>query len=308
MMVKMIEDSTAGDPISGLKWTRVTTQKLSDELRKEGIDVSAKTAGRLLKTLNFSLRVNHKKISSGSGPERNEQFEYIQKLKKKSARAGTPMISVDAKKKELIGPFKNSGAAWRRQPRLVKDHDFRSEAIGIASPYGIYDLAENRGHIYVGASYDTPAFAVASLASWWRDEGRDRYSGAEQLGILADSGGSNNPKHRMWKYELQTRLCNPYGLAVTVSHYPPGASKWNPIEHRLFSEVSKNWAGEPLDSFEKMLNYIRTTKTRTGLRVRAGLITREFPKGKKVSDEKFSTLNITPHLTLPKWNYTIRPQ
>lgn len=307
-MLKMMEHGTAGDPMTGLKWTRTTTQKLSDELHKEGIDVSAKTAGRLLKTLNFSLRVNHKKLSSGSGPERNEQFEYIQKLRKKSERQGTPMISIDTKKKELIGLFKNPGATWRRQPRLVKDHDFRSEAEGIANPYGIYDLAANRGHIYVGTSYDTPAFAVASLVSWWRDEGRNRYPGAEKLLILADCGGSNTPTHRMWKYELQTRLCNPYGLTITVSHYPPGASKWNPIEHRLFSEVSKNWAGEPLDSFETMLKYIRTTKTCTGLKVRANLITKEFPKGLRVSDENFSTLNLAPHPTLPKWNYTISAQ
>ena len=195
------------------------------------------------------------------------------------ARRGRPLISIDTKKKELVGCFKKAGAAWDVQPVLVNDHDFRSEAIGIAVPYGIYDLNANQGTVFVGTSSDTPGFAVDCAEHWWRTEGRQRYPDDTHLGILADGGGSNSATSRAWKYGLQTKLCNRHGLTVTVAHYPPGASKWNPIEHRLFSEISKNWAGRPLDSYETILNYLRTTATSTGLRVQAHLVAQSYQKG-----------------------------
>ena len=234
---------TAGDPVRGLKWTRRTTAKIAAELRTLGIDVCARTVARLLKTMGFSLRVNHKKLAGASHPNRDDQFQRITALRQRCAVENTPMISVDTKKKELVGAFKNAGAKWDRVPELVKDHDFRSEAEGRAIPYGIYDPQANTGTVFVGATADTPAFAVDCIEKWWRTEGRKRYPQAETLQILADSGGSNGCAPRAWKFHLQHRLCNRHRLRVTVAHYPTAASKWNPIEHRLFCEISKNWAG-----------------------------------------------------------------
>ncbi|MGC1952983.1 MAG: ISAzo13 family transposase, partial [Gammaproteobacteria bacterium] len=193
------------------------------------------------------------------------------------------------------------------QPVLVNDHDFRSDAIGIAVPYGIYDLNANQGTVFVGTSSDTPGFAVDCAEHWWRTEGRQRYPDDTHLGILADGGGSNSATSRAWKYGLQTKLCNRHGLTVTVAHYPPGASKWNPIEHRLFSEISKNWAGRPLDSYETILNYLRTTATSTGLRVQAHLVAQSYQKGVKITDAQMRELAIAKHEDLPKWNYTLSP-
>jgi hypothetical protein len=304
---ELMEHDTAGDPITGLKWTRRTTAKIADELDSIGINVSPKTVARLLKQMGFSLRVNHKKISRTSPKERDAQFVRIAEIRKQFVAEGMPVISVDSKKRELIGNFKNAGNAWNRKPVSVNDHDFRSDAIGIAIPYSIYDVQANKGTVFVGTSYDTPQFAADAIAIWWRSEGQRRYPDAGELAILADSGGSNGPRCRAWKYGLQHEICNRYGLTVTVAHYPGGASKWNPVEHRLHSEISKNWAGRPLDSYETILNYLRTTSTRTGLRVRARLVRKQYKKGIKITDSQMQELSVTQDNTLPRWNYTIIP-
>jgi len=302
-----MEQDTAGDPMGGLKWTHRTTGKVAAELRAAAIDVSARTVARLLKGLGYSLRVNHKKVSNGSAADRNDQFAQIAELCQRFARNGDPIISVDTKKRELVGCFKNSGAAWSREPVAVNDHDFRSDAEGIAIPYGIYDLQANRGMLFVGMSYDTPQFAVDSIEKWWRAEGHKHYSASRELAILADSGGSNGTRPRAWKYYLQHHLCNRHGITVTVAHYPSGASKWNPVEHRLFSEISKNWSGRPLDSYDTILKHIRTTRTSTGLRVRAQLVRKRYSKGVRIDDAQMQQLSLKRHQPLPKWNYTLRP-
>ncbi len=298
---------TAGDPISGLRWTRKTTTKIADELSALDIRVSRKTVAKLLKQMNFSLRTNEKKISNGSPPERDAQFTNIAELRERFGRRGNPILSVDTKKKELVGRFKNPGRAWARESNAVNDHDFRSMAKGIAIPYGIYDLQANRGTVYVGTSRDTPQFAVECIEKWWRTKGQKRYPGRRHLLVLADTGGSNGASCRAWKHGIQDKLCNPHGLVVSVAHYPSGASKWNPIEHRLFSEISKNWAGQPLDSYETILKYLRTTKTKTGLKVNARLVKKQYAKGIKISDAAMGELNIKQSTSLPKWNYTLRP-
>ena len=216
-------------------------------------------------------------------------------------------ISVDAKKKEPIGNFKNPGACWEKKPQLVKDHDFRSEAVGMATPYGIYDTGVNRGFVVVGTSHETPAFAVDAIALWWQHCGQRRYPQAKELLILADSGGGNSARARGWKYHLQQKLSNPYGLKVTVCHYPPGASKWNPIEHRLFSQITRNWAGRPLESYETVLKYMATTTTTTGLQVSACMLRKKYLKGEVISDQEMNQVVLTNHKTLPGWNYTLTP-
>ena len=303
---QLLKEETAGDPMTGLKWTRKTKNKIACELRSLGIRVGRTTVGRLLHQIGYSLKVNRKMLGS-SHPNRNQQFIHIGEQKKKMIQQGVPVISVDAKKKEMVGRFKNAGSVWVRDPVLVNDHDFPSEAVGMARPYGIYDLQANRGSVFVGTSRDTPEFAVDSIAQWWKTEGCRRYAGQENLFILADSGGSNSCRARVWKWGIQNKVCNPFGLTVTVAHYPTGASKWNPIEHRLFSQISKNWAGRPLDSYETVLNYICTTKTSTGLTSKATLLQKDYQIGKKVSDEDWRTLHIQHHTSLPDWNYTLMP-
>lgn len=311
-MIERIQDlmkyETAGDPISGLKWTRKTTVKIAEELHSLGIDVSPNTVGKLLKQMDFRLRVNHKKTSSGSRPDRDEQFHYIAQQRQQFECEGLPILSIDTKKRELVGNFKNPGSTWRQQAIPVNDHDFRSDALGIAIPYGLFDEQANRGSVFVGVSADTSEFAVESLAKWWRYDGRHRYPQAQHILLLADGGGSNSPHRRAWKYLLQTRFCDRHGLTVTVCHYPTGASKWNPIEHRLFSEISKNWAGEPLVSYETILKFIRTTTTTTGLQVKAYLDPRNYPKKTKISEEQMSQLVLEKHETQPQRNYTLKPR
>ena len=300
----------AGDPMTGLKWTRKTTHKVSTELKRAGIDVCSRTVARLLTDLDYRLRVNHKKLSRGSAvtrSERNRQFEYIQTLRQSFLERGDPVISVDTKKKELVGLFKNPGATWVKVATPVLDHDFRSDAKAIAVPYGVHDLQANRGHIFVGTSHDTPQYAVASVTRWWKADGCHRYPHSRRVLVLADNGGSNGSRCRAWKYELQKMLADPYRLAITVCHYPSGASKWNPIEHQLFSQISRNWAGEPLDDMQTMLNFIRTTKTNTGMRVRATLMKGHYPTGIRVTADAMANLNIIPHEVMPAWNYTIAP-
>jgi len=302
-----MQHDTAGDPLTGVKWSRRTTRKIAEQLSSLGLAVSKNTVGRLLKKMHYKLRVNRKQIASTQHPDRNQQFLYIGQQRERFANQGVPVISVDTKKQELIGNFKNAGAKWDRQPVLVKDHDFRSESEGMAIPYGIYDTQANRGAVFVGTSHNTSAFAVDAIAQWWLKEGCQRYPAARELFILADGGGSNSSRCRAWRKAIQETLCTPFGLAVTVSHYPPGASKWNPIEHRLFSQISRNWAGEPLTDIDKILNLIRTTKTETGLTVSAYLIPENYPTGIKISDAEMRRLNLTPHETLGCWNYTVRP-
>ena len=305
-----MQHETAGDPVTGLKWTRKTTDKIAAELQQNGIDIKPRTVSRLLKTMGFSLRVNHKKLArvSKTAPKvRNAQFEHITELREDFTVRGLPVISVDTKKKELVGQFKNHGVAWNREPIKVNDHDYPSDAIGKAVPYGIYDIQANLGTIFVGNSKDTAEFAVESIETWWLTEGQFRYPEAKQLMVLADGGGSNGSRTRAWKYNLYHLLAERHGISVTVAHYPPGASKWNPIEHRLFSQISRNWAGRPLDTFDTVLNYIRTTTTSAGLKVTANLVDRDYVKGPKITDGQMRALPIAWHDSLPKWNYTLAP-
>jgi hypothetical protein len=305
---ELMQHDVAGDPCTGVKWTRRTTRKIAAELQALGIAVGFKTVARLLKDLAYCLRVNHKRVSRSSGPDRNEQFEYISAQRTRFAERDLPIVSIDSKKKELVGNFKNPGSTWQQQPELVNDHDFPSHAEGMARPYGVYDVRANRGTLFVGTSYDTPDFAVDNLVRWWDCEGRARYPAAAELLVLADSGGSNGPRSRVFKYGLQTRLCDTHRIRVTLCHYPTGASKWNPIEHRLFSEISKNWAGCPLRSYETILNYIRTTRTQTGLQVTAHLVDHHYPKGVKIPDSSMAALALVRHKVQPLRNYTIHPR
>ncbi len=262
--------------------------------------------------MGYSLRVNHKKVASGSknppSPEvRDQQFEYISQMREKFARRGNPIVSGDGKKKEQVGNFKNNGTSWEKDAYEVNDHDFASNAKGKAVPYSVYDTQANLGFVVVGTSHETPAFVVRAIVLWWRESGRKMYPKAKELLILVDSGGGNGWRSRGWKYHLQYELCDTYGLRVTICHYPPGASKWNPADHRLHSEISKNWAGKPLDSYETVLNYIRTTTTRTGLRVRARLERKYYAIGEKIADSEMTELCLNRHETNPNWNYTLTP-
>lgn len=300
-----MKDETAGEPIGGLKWTRRTTKKIAGALRKVSIEASPKTVARLLKQLEFRLRVNHKKRSTASPVDRDRQFRRIKRLRREFERRGDPIVSVDAKKRELVGNFQNAGASWRQKAQETLDHDFRSLAKGVAIPYGLLDPVADRGFVVVGTSRGTAEFCVDALTTWWRKEGRVRYPDAENLLVLADGGGGNGSRCTMWMTCLQ-RFCDLCGIAVTVCHYPPGTSKWNPVEHFLFNHISNNWAGEPLESYEKVLKFIRTTTTEAGLKVRACLNTKVYEKGLKASKEELKAISITRHRRLPRWNYTIR--
>jgi hypothetical protein len=307
----LLKDDVAGDPCTGLTWTHCSTRKIAKELGSVGIHVSARKVARLLDDMDFSLHVNRKKLSRGSKStraERNEQFEYISGQRESFARRNLPIVSIDSKKKEMVGNFKNAGATWRKEADPVLDHDFQCDAEGVARPCGIYDTQANRGTVYVGTSHDTADFMVDNLVRWWESEGRERYPKAAEILVLADGGGSNGSRNRAFKYNLQTRLCDVHRIDVTVCHYPTAASKWNPIEHRLFSQISNNWAGKPLRSYESILNYIRTTTTETGLRVTAHLVDQEYPTGVKIQDACMATINMDPHPVQPKRNYTIRPR
>lgn len=293
--------------MTGLRWCRRTTVTIAEELTTMDIFLSPNTVARLLHQMGYSLRVNAKQVATTRSPDRDRQFTYLAELRAHFQRRHLPIISVDTKKRELVGNFKNAGRRWECQPRRVYDHDFRTDSIGVAIPYGIYDVQENRGTIVVGVSRDTPAFAAHAIALWWDQEGSRRYRSSRQLLILADTGGSNGYRTHAWKTELQKQLASQYRLAVTVAHYPTGASKWNPIEHRLFSALSLNWAGEPLDSYQKILNYARTTTTRTGLTVTAYFDRRGYPTGAKPSPDELASLRLQHHDVLPNWNYTIQP-
>lgn len=298
----------AGDPMSEQKWVRSTPDRLSKKLKEEGYEVSAATVRRLLKDMGFSLKANQRKQVRSKNPERDKQFQYISSQRQKFTDRGLPIISVDTKKKELIGDYKNNGRSWCREAEEVYDHDFPDAAECKAVPFGIYDVTRNMGYVVVGTSDNTPEFSVNAIARWWEDEGRTAYPNADELLILADGGGSNGARVRAWKYNLQEKVCDRFELKVTVCHYPTGCSKWNPVEHRLFSQISNNWAGEPLRTLGIMLGYIRGTTTTTGLTVKAYLDDSHYKKGQRVKKKDFERLNLRAHTICPNRNYTISPR
>jgi hypothetical protein len=262
----------------------------------------------LLKSMGFSLKANRRRQIKSRCPERDEQFRYIALQKHTFIAGGYPVISVDTKKKELIGPFRNYGRVWCREAEEVDEHDFPSAAECRAVPFGIYDLSRNTGYVVVGVSNNTPQFAVTAISRWWQEDGQPDYRGIGQLLVLADCGGANGCSSKAWKLNLQRELCDEMGLTVTVCHYPTGCSKWNPVERRLFSQISTNWAGKPLKSLGIMLGYIRGTTTKAGLTVKAHLDEETYPKGQKVSREEMDRLALIRHDVCPKWNYTLRPR
>jgi hypothetical protein len=291
------------------KYVRRSLRTLSGELAQRGHVAGPDTVAALLRDLGYRLRVNVKRFSGPYHPDRDEQFTFIEGLVSAFAEEGLPILSVDTKKKELVGNFANAGATWRRAPDEVNAHDFLTDALYRAAPYGLYDVLANKGHVIVGASADTPRFAAEAVARWWSRIGCHRYRGARELLILADGGGSNGYRPRLWKLSLQELLADRYGLVVTVCHYPTGASKWNPVEHRLFGPISINWAGVPLRSPEVMLGYIRGTTTAAGgLAVTAEWWERRYQRGVKVSDAEMAELDIEYHDSCPRWNYTLRPR
>jgi len=303
-----VKDETAGDPMSEKKWVRSTLRQLSESLDKRGFRVGYVTVGRLLKRLGFSLKSNRKRCTGPPHPDRDRQFRYIGRVKQLFSGAGHPIISVDTKKKELIGNFKNPGRTWCREADEVRVHDFRQDAIGRAVPYGIYDIQHNLGYVAVGTSADTSAFAVDAIAWWWELEDRPTFPDETKLLILSDAGGNDGYRPRLWKKQIQAELADRLGIEVMVCHYPSGASKWNPIEHRLFSYISLNWAGRPLRSFETMLGYLRNTTTRAGLKVNATLLDRTYETGIRILDKEMATLDLHRRKVCPRWNYVIKPR
>jgi len=305
----LVGPETAGDPMSAEKWVRSSLRHLSRRLGESGHPASRPTVKRLLVTQGYALHVNDKQgEASAHHPERDTQFVQLTAQRRVFAEAGLPIISVDTKKKELVGNFKNAGRGWRRVAERVNVHDFPSDALGHAVPYGIYDLTHNRGTVYVGTSADTPRFAVDVIARWWAEAGQVSFPQATRLLILADAGGSNGCRPRLWKRQLQEALSDAFGLDVTVGHYPTGCSKYNPIEHRLFGPISLNWAGQPLRTWDAILSLLRGTATTTGLAVHAYLHDHPYPTGERVSDADMKTLNLHRHVVCPTWNYTIRPR
>jgi hypothetical protein len=287
-------------------WTDKRLAQIALELQRWGIHVSASTVRRLLLQLGYRLHANLKSLSK-SHPHRDLQFQCIERQRRRFTRHALPIISVDTKKKELVGNFKNAGRVWGLEPTPVLDHDFRSDASHIAVPYGIYDVNRNQGSVFVGISHDTPAFAAHNVATWWRDYGRKHYPEAGELLILADGGGSNGARVRAWKWELRRQVVVPFGLKVTVCHFPTGASKWNPAEHRLFGPISKHWAGQPLIDLPTIVGLIGGTTTKTGLKVNCRLIKRSFATAQKISNAQMRLLNLQGHTVLPVWNYTLSP-
>ena len=308
-LMALIEPSTRGDPESPLRWTCKSTATLADELTRQRHPVSDRTVATLLKQAGYSLQANRKTREGASHPDRDAQFQYLNEGVRQCLRDGQPAISVDTKKKELVGDFKNGGRAWRRhsRPTKVRVHDFLDKRLGKAIPYGVYDLLNNQGWVSVGITHDTAEFAVNSIRQWWARMGRHRFPRARRLLITADGGGSNGPRSRLWKWALQ-QLATDLDLTLYVCHFPPGTSKWNKIEHRLFSFISQNWRGRPLTSHQVIVNLIANTRTRTGLRVKAALDTRHYNTAVQVSDQAFAQLQITPHPFHGDWNYTISPR
>lgn len=305
----LMKESTAGNPMSPLKWTYKSTYAIAEELQLKGHDVSHDTVRRLLKEDGYSLQANKKTLEGKSAPERDSQFRYINTQAAKFIDEGDPVISVDAKKKENIGDFKNLGRTWRQKgdPEQVNVYDFPSLSIGSAIPYGIYDPKRNDGLVNVGKSHNTAEFAVESIRQWWNMVGINHYSECKKLLVCADGGGSNGSRNRSWKFFLQD-LADEIGIAITVCHFPPGTSKWNKIEHCMFSFISMNWRGKPLVSYETIIKLIGSTKTKRGLKIEARLDERNYETGKKISDDEMARLKINLHELYPKWNYSIEPR
>lgn len=301
----LVEPLSIGDPMSALRWTVKSTRNLAEELQNKGYKVSHTVVADMLKLLNYSLQSNRKRHEGGSHPDRNSQFGYINRSCERFMEENNPVISVDTKKKEQVGNYKNAGKALRKKkdPEDVEVYDFGKEK---AVPYGILDIKENEGFVNVGMNYDTSAFAVESIKRWWNDMGKSKYQSAKSLLITADGGGSNGSRVRLWKTELQ-KFANESGLSITVCHFPPGTSKWNKIEHRLFSHITMNWRGRPLVSYETIVNLIGATKTGKGLKVKAVLDENQYKKGTKITDSEIDSINIFRHAFHGEWNYTINP-
>jgi transposase len=305
----LVDPDTRGDPMSPLRWTCKSTRQLADALQERGHRVGYRTVAALLDQAGYSLQAAAKTLEGNQHPDRAAQFRYLNDQVKAFLAAGQPAVSVDAKKKELVGAFKNGGREWQPQgqPEQVNVHDFPDKQVGKAIPYGVYDVGRNAGWVTVGRDHDTATFAVASLRRWWQAVGMDAYPGAERLLICADGGGSNGYRVRLWKVELQ-QFADATGLTVTVCHLPPGTSKWNKIEHRLFAHISMNWRGRPLISHEVVVDLIGATTTTTGLRVQAELDPGAYPTKVKVSDDELATVHLTPHPFHGEWNYTVTPR
>jgi hypothetical protein len=304
----LVDPLTRGDPESPLRWTIKSTRRLAEELAKIGYKACSRLVASLLIGMGYSLQGNRKTIEGNQHPDRNAQFEYINARVDRELRASQPVISVDTKKKELIGNYVNNGTQWLRkgEAKNVNGHDFPGPKVPRAHPYGIYELRRNVGFVNVGTDHDTATFAVASIRAWWIAEGKKSYPNAKRLLVTADAGGSNGSRLRLWKWELQ-RLANEVGLPISVSHFPPGTSKWNKVEHRLFSFISSNWRGEPLTDYATVVNLISRTSTRTGLKVSCRLDKRKYPVGRIVTDSDWSSINIVRDDFHGDWNYTIRP-
>lgn len=305
---EILNETTAGDPMSPILWTCKSTRDMEKILQEEGFNISATSIRGLLHDLGYSLQSNNKSLSRAQNADRDRQFKIINRRIKKFLAQGLPVISVDTKKKELIGKFKNKGQTWRKKddPILVEDHDFASRGSGKAIPYGAYDVGRNEGFVNVGITADTAEFAVNSILRWWNEFGARNYPDADQILICADGGGSNSSRSRLWKYNLQ-RFSDRVGVEVVVCHYPPGTSKWNKIEHKMFSFISSHWRGCPLESYESVIQLIGSTTTKSGLKIKAKLDKRKYLTGKKITNEEFNLLNIVKNRTLPKWNYSILP-
>lgn len=305
----LVEPLARGDPESPLRWTSKSTRALSGELTAQHHPVSHEKVAQLLRQMDYSLQGNRKTEEGDDHPDRDAQFQYINRRVRTALAARRPVISVDTKKKEILGNYENAGRQWRRakSPHQVQVHDFPSPSVPRAYPYGIYDLGRNTGFVNVGTDHDTGAFAVASIRGWWRAEGRRLYPNANRLLITADGGGSNGYRLRQWKLELQN-FADGAGLAIMVCHFPPGTSKWNKVEHRLFSFISSNWRGEPLRDYETIVQLIAKTTTAKGLTVTCRLDRRRYPVGRRVSDHEIATVNLTPNAFHGEWNYVIRPR
>ena len=308
-LTQIVEETTAGNPMSALRWTNKSTEAIAMELTRREHPISDRTVARMLDEVGYSLQLNRKQKEGPQHPDRDAQFRYINRQEASFRASGDPVISVDTKKKELLGAFKNGGRTWRPKgkPYEVNVHDWPSRGKGKAIPYGVYDVRDDRAVVNVGISHDTAEFAVESIRRWWRLDGRQRYGSARRLLICADGGGSNSSRTRAWKANL-LELAEGIGIPITVSHYPPGTSKWNRIEHRLFSFISLTWKGQPLWNLETVINLIGATRTRTGLRVKAVLDTARYETGVKISDEQIDTQRIRRSQFHPEWNYTILPQ
>ncbi|CAE6511936.1 transposase [Nitrosomonas nitrosa] len=306
---KLVEPMTRGDPESPLRWTCKSLRTLAGELSANGHPVSYPVVGDLLRELGYSLQANRKVLEGSDHPDRNAQFEFINEQTTQQLMAGNPVISVDTKKKELVGAYKNNGTTWcpEGKPEQVKVHDFVDKELGRANPYGVYDVGSNTGWVSVGTDHDTASFTVETIRRWWRTMGRQSYPAASELMITADGGGSNGSRVRLWKMELQ-RLADEIRIPIHVSHLPPGTSKWNKIEHRLFSYISMNWRGRPLISHEVIINLIAGTTTRKGLKVHAELDDSLYPAGIKVSDDEFKQIHLTRNMFHGEWNYRIDPR